>query len=69
MNLLGIKHSCGGDARVLGWTDNKKFRRCKCYSCGDEFKVPIDPPKGKTGIKAGPITIGAGFRWGSTRLG
>jgi hypothetical protein len=65
MNLLGIKHSCGGDARVLGWTDNRQFRKCKCYACGEEFKVPIARQKAKSGIKAGRITIGRGSVWGA----
>jgi hypothetical protein len=68
---LGIKCSCGAVAVVCG--GRPSVRRCLCRSCGNRFDVSLkdapDAPKRERGIKAGPITIGSGFRWGSTRLG
>jgi Zn ribbon nucleic-acid-binding protein len=55
-----------------------EFNLMRCGHCGHEYrayhqKLGREKWKKKTdsgsGQKAGPITIGAGFRWGSTRLG
>jgi hypothetical protein len=70
---------CGAPAMVK-WVSIKKFGETEdvvgCTACGKEWRVQT--AKGAPVVKrthsgsgqiAGRITVGAGFRWGSTRLG
>lgn len=56
-----------GRAKIVG--HERRGRRINQVFAATSRNADAHSASGNSGIKAGPIEIGAGFRWGSTRLG